>query len=57
MRCRTEKREASSWNWRICDETAFAVWSSTLDKKPENSLAFLHFACGLIAFRAAWLYG
>ncbi len=23
------------------------------DKKPENYLAFLHFACGLIAFRAA----
>jgi transposase len=27
------------------------------DKKPENYLAFLHFACGLIAFRAAWLFG
>lgn len=27
------------------------------DKKPENYLAFLHFACGLIAFRAAGLFG
>ena len=27
------------------------------DKKPENYLAFLHFVCGLIAFRAAGLFG
>ena len=27
------------------------------DKKPENYLAFLHFACGLIAFRADGLFG
>jgi transposase len=27
------------------------------DKKPERYLAFLHFACGLIAFRAAGLFG
>ena len=27
------------------------------DKKPENCLAFLHFACGLIAFRTAGLFG
>jgi putative transposase len=27
------------------------------DKKPENYLAFLHFACGLIAFRVAGLFG
>ena len=27
------------------------------DKKPQNYLAFLHFACGLIAFRAAGLFG
>ena len=27
------------------------------DKKPENYLALLHFACGLIAFRAAALFG
>ena len=27
------------------------------DKKPENYLAFLHFACALIAFRAAGLCG
>ncbi len=27
------------------------------DKKPENYFAFLHFACGLIAFRAAGLFG
>jgi hypothetical protein len=27
------------------------------DKKPHNYLAFPHFACGLIAFRAAGLFG
>jgi putative transposase len=27
------------------------------DKKPANYLAFLHFACALIAFRAAGLFG
>jgi transposase len=27
------------------------------EKKPENYLAFLHFACGLIAMRAAALFG
>ncbi len=27
------------------------------DKKPQHYLAFLHFACGLIAFRAAGLLG
>jgi putative transposase len=27
------------------------------DKKPQNYLAFLHFACGLIAYRAAGLFG
>jgi len=27
------------------------------DKKPDNYLAFLHFACGLIAFRACGLFG
>jgi putative transposase len=27
------------------------------EKKPENYLAFLHFACGLIAFRAAGVFG
>ncbi len=27
------------------------------DKKPQNYLAFLHFACALIAFRAAGLFG
>ena len=27
------------------------------DKKPENYLAFLHLACGLIAFRASGLFG
>jgi len=27
------------------------------DKKPENYLAFLHFAYGLIAFRATRLFG
>jgi len=28
-----------------------------LDKKPEDFLAFLHFACRLMAFRASGLYG
>jgi putative transposase len=27
------------------------------EKKPANYLAFLHFACGLIAFRAAEVFG
>ena len=27
------------------------------EKKPENYIAFLHFACALIAFRASWLFG
>ncbi len=27
------------------------------DKKPENYLAFLHFACGLLALRASGLFG
>lgn len=27
------------------------------DKKPENYVGFLHFACALIAFRAAGLFG
>jgi len=27
------------------------------DKKPENYIAFLHFACALISFRAAGLFG
>jgi putative transposase len=27
------------------------------DKKPRNYIAFLHFACALIAFRAAGLFG
>ena len=27
------------------------------DKKPENYIAFVHFACALIAFRAAGLFG
>jgi hypothetical protein len=26
-------------------------------KKPQNYIAFLHFACALIAFRAAGLFG
>ena len=27
------------------------------DKKPENYIAFLHFACALVTFRAAGLFG
>lgn len=40
-----------SWMNRFC--RLLVGW----DKKPENSWAFLHFACGLIAFRAAGLFG
>ena len=41
---------------------AFEVSSSSVsdgkwDKKPENYLGFLHFACALIALRAAGLFG
>jgi hypothetical protein len=40
-------------NESIPGSIAFAVCWFALEKKPENYLAFLHFACGLIAFRAA----
>lgn len=35
----------------------FRRWLVRWDKKPEHYLAFLHFACGLIAFRTAELFG
>jgi putative transposase len=40
-----------SWMNRFC--RILIRW----DKKPEHYLAFLHFACGLIALRAAGLFG
>ena len=39
------------------DEPLSPSARAALDKKPQNYLAFLHFACGLIAFRAAGLFG
>jgi hypothetical protein len=39
------------------DEPLSPSAGAALDKKPENYLAFLHFACSLIAFRAAGLFG
>ncbi len=42
---------AHSWMNRF--RRLFIRW----DKKPQNYLAFLHFACGLIAFRAAGVLG
>lgn len=42
---------AHSWMNRF--RRALVRW----EKKPANYLAFLHFACGLIAFRAAGLFG
>ncbi len=45
------------WSGPIRGSTAFAVCWSALEKKPENYLAFLHFGCGLLAFRAAGLFG
>jgi putative transposase len=40
-------------SWRNRFRRLLVRW----DKKPENYLAFLHVACGLIAFRAAGLFG
>ncbi|HZU68363.1 MAG TPA: hypothetical protein VFA09_13895 [Ktedonobacteraceae bacterium] len=57
MRYQTERREASSWNECIRDETTFAVCSPTINKKLGHSLAFPHFACDLIAHLAAGLFG
>jgi transposase len=39
------------------DEPFPSAAGAALDKKPENYLALLHFACSLIAFRAAGLFG
>ena len=57
------KREAGFKARRLVVERAHS-WMNRFrrllirwDKKPENYLAFLHFACGLIAFRAAGLFG
>jgi putative transposase len=49
-RCRVVER-AHSWMNRF--RRLLVRW----DKKPENYQAFLHFACGLIAFRTAGLFG
>ena len=40
-------------SWMNCCRRILVRW----DKKPEHSLAFLHFAYALIAFRAAGLFG
>ena len=40
-------------SWRNRFRRIWVRW----DKKPEHYLAFLHFACALIAFRAAGLFG
>ena len=40
-------------SWMNCFRRALIRW----DKKVDNYLAFLHFACALIAFRASGLFG
>jgi putative transposase len=40
-------------SWMNCFRRVLIRW----DKKVDNYLAFLHFACALIAFRAAGLFG
>ena len=42
-----------SHSWTLRFRRLLVRW----DKKPENYLAFLHFACGLMALRAAGLFG
>ena len=57
------KREAGKrarrWVVERCDRwvNRFRRILVRWDKKPEHYLAFLHFACALIAFRAAGLFG
>jgi len=57
------KAEASQKAWRWVVERTHS-WMNRFrrilvcwDKKPEHYLAFLHFACALIAFRIAGLFG
>jgi len=40
-------------SWMNRFRRVFIRW----DKSPDNYLAFLHFACALIAFRASRLFG
>lgn len=40
-------------SWMNCFRRVLIRW----DKKVDNYLAFLHFACALIAFRASGLFG
>jgi transposase len=40
-------------SWMNCFRRILIRW----EKNPENYIAFLHFACALIAFRAAGLFG
>jgi transposase len=40
-------------SWMNCFRRVLIRW----DKRPDNYIAFLHFACALIAFRAAGLLG
>ena len=57
--CKDASRKARRWvverthSWMNRFRRLLVRW----DKKPENYLAFLHFACGLIAFRTAGLFG
>jgi putative transposase len=52
-------RRARRWvverahSWMNCFRRILIRW----EKKAQNYLAFLHFACALIAFRAAGLFG
>jgi putative transposase len=41
----------------LVDEPLAPTSDPALDKKSETYRAFLHFACGLLAFRAAGLFG
>lgn len=57
--CEDASRKARRWvverthSWMNRFRRLLVRW----EKTPENYLAFLHFACGLIAFRTAGLFG
>ena len=57
--CEDASRKARRWvverphSWMNRFRRLLVRW----EKKPENYLAFVHFACGLIAFRTAGLFG
>ena len=50
---RRERRRQRTHSWMNRFRRLLVRW----DKKPEHYLAFLHFACALIAFRTAGLFG